>query len=408
LYWRLNVVSEAHFFCSSTFFRGETNDTEKHVVMQEDGRPALGTTAISAQPQPYRDWPERAYPFWEEVGMDKLVEQEETTPKEYAIEIESPDEASHASEGISPSGKPEPGQSAQFVAEAASPSRSRRGGGPRTRLGKGKSSRNAITHGIFAKVTLLDDECHEEYDVLLQGFREYFQPMGTVEDVYVEELATLKWRYRRLLQAERAEIQSERKFNSRALEREQQETKEAAILEISGTGKSYGLIERRGNPLVLGRTMELLESLRRSIEAVGFDPKNDREIITKIFGDQRKGQLWVLYELYRDSSRIPGVSEFKDYDFSPEVCKANFLGYLRDEINGLKRYQKMMKRSSEEREQLECQSAGVPEASRLDRLLRYGASLQRDFDRGLNQLERLQRNRKGQPVLPTLNVNVST
>jgi hypothetical protein len=75
---------------------------------------------------------------------------------------------------------------------------------------------------------------------------------------------------------------------------------------------------------------------------------------------------------------------------------------------GLKRYQKTLKRSSKEREALENQSSGVPEPARLDRLLRYGASLQRDYDRSLNQLERLLRARKGQTALTTLNVNVST
>lgn len=43
----------------------------------------------------------------------------------------------------------------------------------------------------------------------------------------------------------------------------------------------------------------------------------------------------------------------------------------------------------------------------LDLLLRYESNLERAFDRALNQLKRLQRIRKGQPVPPTLNVNVS-
>ena len=47
------------------------------------------------------------------------------------------------------------------------------------------------------------------------------------------------------------------------------------------------------------------------------------------------------------------------------------------------------------------------EVLQLDRLLRYEASLERAFDRTLNQLKRLQRMRKGQPVPPTVNVNFS-
>ena len=44
----------------------------------------------------------------------------------------------------------------------------------------------------------------------------------------------------------------------------------------------------------------------------------------------------------------------------------------------------------------------------VDLLLRYESFLQRDFERTLNQLERAQRLRRGQPVLPPINLNVST
>ncbi len=43
----------------------------------------------------------------------------------------------------------------------------------------------------------------------------------------------------------------------------------------------------------------------------------------------------------------------------------------------------------------------------LDRLLRYEASLDRAFDRTLNQLERLQRMRRGQAVPPLVRVELS-
>ncbi len=48
---------------------------------------------------------------------------------------------------------------------------------------------------------------------------------------------------------------------------------------------------------------------------------------------------------------------------------------------------------------------GVPDARVLDRLLRYEASLDRSFERTLSQLERLQRMRLGQPILPKLDLH---
>ncbi len=60
-----------------------------------------------------------------------------------------------------------------------------------------------------------------------------------------------------------------------------------------------------------------------------------------------------------------------------------------------------------EKTQLEMRRGNIPEGHGLDRLLRYEASLERSFDRTLSQLERLQRVRAGQPVLPELKVRVS-
>ena len=89
------------------------------------------------------------------------------------------------------------------------------------------------------------------------------------------------------------------------------------------------------------------------------------------------------------------------------VCDSVFL-YLKTEIDHLELRAKMTDEFAASREKAESRTRVVPEESRLDRLLRYSASLERDFDRTLSQLERLQRMRKGQPVPPTLNVNVST
>jgi hypothetical protein len=52
-------------------------------------------------------------------------------------------------------------------------------------------------------------------------------------------------------------------------------------------------------------------------------------------------------------------------------------------------------------------SRSVPDAVQMDRLLRYGTSLDRELERILKQLERLQRMRLGQPLPSRLDVNVS-
>jgi hypothetical protein len=80
--------------------------------------------------------------------------------------------------------------------------------GPRTAKGKNIASRNALKHGIFSKVILFPSESRERYDSLLAGLWEHFRPIEMLEEVLVEKLAVMIWRYRRLISAETAEIEA--------------------------------------------------------------------------------------------------------------------------------------------------------------------------------------------------------
>ena len=57
--------------------------------------------------------------------------------------------------------------------------RKKRGGGPKTATGKESASRNAITHGLRAKKSLiLEGESQEEFEALAAGWRKEFEPEG--------------------------------------------------------------------------------------------------------------------------------------------------------------------------------------------------------------------------------------
>jgi hypothetical protein len=75
-------------------------------------------------------------------------------------------------------------------------------GGPRTPEGKERSKYNAVKHGIFSKVVVLKGEPRVTFDKLLNGLFSDLRPQGTLEEIIVEKLAILAWRYRRLLIAE--------------------------------------------------------------------------------------------------------------------------------------------------------------------------------------------------------------
>ena len=78
--------------------------------------------------------------------------------------------------------------------------------GPRTEQGKQTSARNSLSHGIFARVVLIDGEPREQFRELVRGFQKYFQPVGLFEDVLVEKLAAIVWRHRRLMLVDRQRV----------------------------------------------------------------------------------------------------------------------------------------------------------------------------------------------------------
>ncbi len=173
-----------------------------------------------------------------------------------------------------------------------------------------------------------------------------------------------------------------------------------------------GWIRKIQNPDVLERCLELLAELRQGIEIDGFEPERDTSILGKIYGRgggiPLRETLYDAYETWHGTSNASEEERQREGYASPEQCKENILSEIDSEIRHLKRCQKAQASIEAERARLESLRRAVPESPALDRLLRYEASLERAFDRTLNQLERLQRMRLGQPVPPPVNVQLST
>lgn len=286
--------------------------------------------------------------------------------------------------------------------------------GPRTSAGKERSKHNALKHGIFANAVLLRNESRTEFDSILNRFRDDRQPQGMLEELFVEKLATISWRYRRLLLAEAAEIEMRTEFVEWD-ERERQE-KEAGD-DFRGPGgfaspdrKDWGLTQKMENPIILERCLNLLDDLKSGIETHGFERKHDAEILMRLYGHHGR---WA--ETLLDSyMKWCGTAECSDQEreeeglASVEQCKRIFLETLRTEIKHLSRYEKERASIESERIKLESLRRNVPDAPQLDRLLRYETTLERAFDKALIQLERLQRMRRGEAISPPLNVNLSS
>jgi hypothetical protein len=288
------------------------------------------------------------------------------------------------------------------------PLRNQKSTGPTSKVGKERSKRNAVKHGIFAKVVVLENEPLAQFDSLLRGFRNDLRPKGSVEEILVEKLASLTWRYRRMLVAERAEIRAEQYSGWRLAAANERDREEALLLATSEVAPKLGLLARWENPLVRSRCIALLKTLYKLMERRGFDPAVDSGIIGRCYGLPASIELITFYNFYSSSNDSIRKEIGSEYDLPKEERVRKFLDFVQESISHLEEMDKKLKSFDVLRERQERTSASVPEPARLDRLLKYSASLERDFDRTLNQLERLQRIRTGQPVPPQLNVNISS
>jgi len=282
--------------------------------------------------------------------------------------------------------------------------------GPRTQQGKQKSSRNATKHGIFSAVIVFKTEPKAEYEELLEGLRVTLQPEGTLEELLVEKLAVFAWRQRRLLLAESAEIRKNTEFVESDQRNEEREVAEK-LWNMSALLGGRGLIGNTHNGHVVERCLQLLAILRKDIEEVGFKPDQNTPILRKLYGDRDvsrlRSDLYDTYETWLQVAQTP-EEELKRKGYpSPSQCRQIVLVEIDEEVRRIKRDQKARVSVETARTQLEIVSRNVPDGPGLDHLLRYEASLERSFDRTLSQLERLQRMRLGQPVLPKLEVRHS-
>jgi hypothetical protein len=329
-----------------------------------------------------------------------------------------------ASEQVSPSENHEATKSVELAPQQTSSARAQKRCGPRTTIGKERSRGNATQHGLSAKVVLLEGESYSKLNSHLKGYRNYFNPVGIPEEDLVQDLALSKWQSRRMIRAMKAEIELEKKYDSRAADRYRQYREEAAIIEASvdaQTAKDIqtmsetripieiprpGLIASWNNPVIREKFLLLLKSLRKSIKLRSFFPDRDNQIISKLFGERTPSEFRLFYSFCAEPEPLTKHQQFKKFDLSLEERRSMFLTHLEATINLYEERAKRMDADSAKREKLESKSIAIPEASRLNLVLRYSACVDRKFARDLTQLLRLQQIRKGDPQPPTLNVNV--
>jgi len=250
--------------------------------------------------------------------------------------------------------------------------------GPKTPAGKAIVGKNAVTHGLFAREVVIaageGKESFDEFDGLLKRLREDRKPEGELEDLLVQKMAATVWRQRRLYRFEVGAI------------RQDLNTVEADV-ERANKWRQELYWQGRGTP-----TRESLPGIAHFLEALG-EIRMHVEAQGQLTGEHCK---WL--QTY--------CGWTADQTIRADIPKAELLREVDEELEDLQQRRTML--ASRQREEIVARRARriLPRAAVLDKIQRYEALLERAFSRALDQLERLQRQRKGEFVPPPIRIGV--
>jgi hypothetical protein len=215
------------------------------------------------------------------------------------------------------------------------------------------------------------------------------------------------WRRKRFLKAESAEINKVKDFfvDDDSLRQFSDAQRHERLY-----GDDYGIVHDWTNPIVLNKAIEMLTDVLTGFSSGGFNFKEHFASLHKLYGDfpAESPPEGFVRDFIRCGVLASGEpEELERRDVKPEELKAFAIACLEREIKRLRDFKECLEEVESERRTYTAQATLVPKQEVLDRLQRYEAHLSREFDRTLNQLERVQRMRLGQRVPPPIQVELS-
>ena len=262
---------------------------------------------------------------------------------------------------------------------------------------------NALKHGILSKQVLVRGltlhESTRELKALHQRFWEDLQPVGALEEMLVDQIVTAHWRLRRALTAESGEIALSVDTGHRRRSRGKPPVVQWAEWTTFGDPVHAMRQSSIGSSILRDRLVEV----RRAVEAEGALTEGAVQKLAGKFGD---GPNSLVDKLEAFRVKLEADPDRREVAVR-ERQKTETLAFLDREIGG---FQFCLERCVDEEEYEEDarQAAAVlPSAEVLDKILRYETKLERQMDRAMAQLERVQRMRRGEAIPAPLSVEVS-
>jgi hypothetical protein len=313
--------------------------------------------------------------------------------------------------------------------------------GPKTPRGKGRSSANAVRHGLRSELPVLPGENVEEWERHRDGTLRSLAPVGTLEHELGERVALCLWRMRRVAAFETAAATA-------AIEqvedetRRQRETKADAFGEPSDARKlalaEKELGEKRAELIAAEQQLAVIDQVSGTADNAPVDGKTagnllemvgqlvpeddmvdatDPDFLTELGvpeDELDECETWTGWTVGMVRKGVDVVSKRAHFPLAKLQARLTAWGpdnvrQTRMEVQRLEKELLTLRRRVKAGEERCRQQRVLPEGKTLDKVLRYESHLSRQMLQALHTLDCLQAARAGADVSPpaALDVTVS-
>ena len=285
---------------------------------------------------------------------------------------------------------------------AANQRNAKKSTGPKTPEGRAIVRNNALKHGLRSReVVVRGFSLHEskrEFTSFRHRFHEELDPVGPLEEMLVDSIVATQWRLYRVLKAESGEIALNVDAGSQFRVKEENYVTD------------FLLWNQVPDPIAtMKKTVRGLYVLKAYLwgarNAFELDRKLSKKIIDGVIIGGKPNTYSKRLEKFRaQAGKNPG-------NLKPDALQEDYenqvLDYLDDEIDLLEKKYEAALKQEKIGEDSHRAAETLPSMEVLEKIMRYETRLERQLYRAMNQLERLQRMRKGEAVPPPLRVDLS-
>lgn len=258
---------------------------------------------------------------------------------------------------------------------AANRANAQKSTGPKTLEGRAASRMNALKHGLLSQEVLISSPHRQESEAELFALHDWFkaelQPMGPIETLLVDQIVTTHWRLRRVLAAESAEM---------ALSLRRGRSSSNPLAEgrsVEACGKTYEIAP------AWEETAEGCQKAQRELRKIASAVEREGGVTEGILGDKSLSLLTVIQDLRAMLNRRKTNPDGVEEKAWAEQHLTEALEYLDTKLQEFTLL-----------EEEHYTAALMPSVEVLDKFGRYETMLNRQLNRAITQLAKLQKERR--------------